>query len=408
MTTNGNGSWRRVPLGSLARFINGRAFSPSEWSSVGLPIIRIQNLTDMNAPANLFQGELEPKHRVDTGDVLVSWSASLDAFLWTRGPAALNQHIFKVDEDAARVDRHFLYFALRATMTAIRAQVHGSTMQHITKPAFEATEVSIPVEIERQQALAQELASKLDGAQRVRDAAIAQREALFATSGALLHATLARIHGGAVEEAPLGSIPTRVQYGSSSPSNREGRGLPMLRMGNIVEGRISYENMVHVELDENDAAKWRLHRGDILVTRTSGSANLVGKTGLFDRTGDYVFASYLIRLQPDQERCLPEYLHAVLNSSIGRRYIDKVKHQVGQFNINATDLKGFRVPLPAVDIQEAALAELRQAAPVLDKMLAAADEAVIAARALPDALLREVFQPEVPYKEIDEEPDDGE
>lgn len=37
-------------LGDIASFINGRAFKPSEWSKKGLPIIRIQNLNDLNAP----------------------------------------------------------------------------------------------------------------------------------------------------------------------------------------------------------------------------------------------------------------------------------------------------------------------------------------------------------------------
>lgn len=337
----------------------------------------------------------------------MSWSASLDAYRWTRGSAALNQHIFKVDEHIEQVDKHFLYFVLRATMNEIRSQVHGSTMQHITKPAFEATEVSVPVQIAHQKALAQELAEKLGEAEKICRAVEVQREAVFATSGALLHAALERVHGGIVEEVVLGDIPTKVQYGSSDPSNREGRGLPMLRMGNIIDGRISYQDIVHVELDEKDAGKWRLEPGDILVTRTSGSPQLVGKTGLFERDDAYVFASYLIRLQPDRSKCLPEYLHAVLHSSIGRRYIDKVKHQVGQFNINGTDLKGFPVPLPSVDEQKATLDELRQATPILDEMLAAADEAVAAANTLPDAFLREVFQPEVPYDPIDEEREGG-
>ena len=57
-------------LGTVATYINGRAFKPSEWEKAGMPIIRIQNLTSENAPYNYSKGIFEEKYIVHNGDLL--------------------------------------------------------------------------------------------------------------------------------------------------------------------------------------------------------------------------------------------------------------------------------------------------------------------------------------------------
>ena len=393
------GNWKTFALGDLADFINGRAFKPSEWGSTGLPIIRIQNLTSPAAEANFFDGALDQKHRIDTGDLLVSWSASLDAFLWDRGPAALNQHIFKVSENSRVVDRSFLYFALRAMMGSIRDQIHGSTMQHITKPKFLATRISAPESLAQQRGIAAELTERLHLAGELHIALERQRKAVAEASGAVLRRSLERVHGGAVEEVLLGAVLSKSQYGLSLAGNRVGVGTPMLRMGNIQDSRLELRDLVYVEIGDSDRDKYRLQRGDVLIVRTSGSAAHVGKAAVFDRDEEFVFASYLIRLQPDRRRCLPEYLHAVLTSSIGREYIGKIRHQVGQNNINATEIRKMPLPLPPLHEQQAVVEELRSAQATIDEMTAAVDRADGASRALSEVLLREVFHPALNLEE---------
>jgi hypothetical protein len=79
--------WRWVRLGDVAEYYNGRAFKPDDWGKTGLPIIRIQNLNSLVAPFHYFAGDVAPHNRVDNDDLLISWSASLDAYIWRRGPA---------------------------------------------------------------------------------------------------------------------------------------------------------------------------------------------------------------------------------------------------------------------------------------------------------------------------------
>ena len=74
--------WAKATVGALGRYVNGIAFKPSDWVETGMPIVRIQNLTDPNRPFNRTERQVESIYVVRRGDILVSWSATLDAFLW--------------------------------------------------------------------------------------------------------------------------------------------------------------------------------------------------------------------------------------------------------------------------------------------------------------------------------------
>ena len=69
-----------VKLGDVASYINGYSFKPSDWHGNGLPIIRIQNLTNPNAEYNYTNLKLDEKYLINKGDILISWSATLDVF----------------------------------------------------------------------------------------------------------------------------------------------------------------------------------------------------------------------------------------------------------------------------------------------------------------------------------------
>ena len=84
--------WTMKSLGEVAGFINGRAFKPEEWSNEGLPIIRIQNLTESSKLFNYYPGVIDNKYLVKKNDLLISWSASIGIYKWTGDDAVLNQH----------------------------------------------------------------------------------------------------------------------------------------------------------------------------------------------------------------------------------------------------------------------------------------------------------------------------
>ena len=130
-------------LGTVARYVNGRAFKPSEWEKTGLPIIRIQNLTDNKASFNFSSKVHEDKYRVKNGDLLFAWSASLGAHIWRGSDAWLNQHIFRIEPND-EIEKLYLYYFLCCVVSDLYSKTHGSGMVHITKGPFMATPIPVP------------------------------------------------------------------------------------------------------------------------------------------------------------------------------------------------------------------------------------------------------------------------
>src|SRR5205085_2877427 len=87
-----------------------------------------------------------------------------------------------------------------------------------------------------------------------------------------------------------------LQYGTSAKTKELRDGIPVLRMGNIVDGRLRLENLRFLPESHVEFPELLLQKGDLLFNRTN-SAELVGKTAVFKEAGRFSFASYLIRLR---------------------------------------------------------------------------------------------------------------
>jgi type I restriction enzyme S subunit len=131
-------------LGDLATYVNGYAFKPADRGETGLPIIRIQDLTGNGYDLGFYNGEYPKKIEINNGDVLISWSASLGVYVWERGKALLNQHIFKVVFDKATVNKDYYVYAVRYNLKVMETKMHGATMKHIVKKDFDNVLVPFP------------------------------------------------------------------------------------------------------------------------------------------------------------------------------------------------------------------------------------------------------------------------
>ncbi len=131
-------------LGDIATYINGFAFKPEDRGTEGLPIIRIQDLTGNSYDLGYYNSEYPERIEINDGDVLISWSASLGVYIWNRGKALLNQHIFKVSFDKCEVDKQYFVFAVQHKLREMESKTHGATMKHIVKKDFDNTLIPFP------------------------------------------------------------------------------------------------------------------------------------------------------------------------------------------------------------------------------------------------------------------------
>jgi type I restriction enzyme S subunit len=160
----------------------------------------------------------------------------------------------------------------------------------------------------------------------------------------------------------------RAQYGLSVKADRDARsGIPMLRMGNIQEGRIDAADLKYVGLKPAETEAYRVRRGDILFNRTN-SPELVGKAAVYELDLAAVFASYLVRIECDERLLASHYLCGWINSPWGRRWARTVRTDcVSQSNINVSRLLTLPVPAPP-------LAEQHEIVRRIEELFAVADE----------------------------------
>lgn len=156
----------------------------------------------------------------------------------------------------------------------------------------------------------------------------------------------------------LESILDLVQYGTSEKANIKSDGVAVVRMNNIVDGEFDLSNLKHLQLSDAETKKLLLKDGDILFNRTN-SKELVGKCAVFHAKGDYVFASYLIRVCASPEKADPDFLAYVINCPIGRQQINALSRQIiGQANVNSEELRGLQIPLPPLPVQREIMARV--------------------------------------------------
>jgi type I restriction enzyme, S subunit len=146
---------------------------------------------------------------------------------------------------------------------------------------------------------------------------------------------------------PLGSVVALVQYGCSSLATERPTGTPMLRMNNLQDDGWDLRDLKFIVLTPEEVDRYRVEPGDLLFNRTN-SKELVGKCAVFVELGDWVFASYLIRVRLRTGEVLPQFACDFLNTDAGRLQIDRLSRQIiGMTNINAEELKEILLPLPS-------------------------------------------------------------
>lgn len=138
--------WEMSSLDSIANYLNGLALQkfPPESETEFLPVIKIAQLrAGKTTGADKASGQIKPEYVVRDGDVLFSWSGSLEVEVWSGGRGALNQHLFKVTSD--RVPKWFYYFATRHHLPNFRsiAADKATTMGHIQRKHLTEARIAV-------------------------------------------------------------------------------------------------------------------------------------------------------------------------------------------------------------------------------------------------------------------------
>ena len=187
----------------------------------------------------------------------------------------------------------------------------------------------------------------------------------------------------------LGLMTLGVEYGTSAKSQPEGK-VPVLRMGNMQNGKIDWTDLVYSDNDE-EIKQYSLKKGDVLFNRTN-SPELVGKTSIIETDEKAIFAGYLIRINHLTEITDGRYLTYFLNSMIAKKYGNFVKTDgVNQSNINGQKLINYPFVFCSLEEQKEVANILEQKFTACDQLADEIAKQLKQAELLKQAVLKAAF-----------------
>lgn len=139
------------------------------------------------------------------------------------------------------------------------------------------------------------------------------------------------------------------QYGTSMKCSVEAKGEPVLRIPNLKAGLIDLGDMKYANAALNLPSGEYIAPGDLLIVRTNGSKELIGRTGIaLERLNHATFfASYLIRFRLIGDRALWAWIRAFTESAVFRARVGaSIASSAGQYNLSMGKLDTFPIAMP--------------------------------------------------------------
>jgi type I restriction enzyme S subunit len=422
--------WVEVPLLALGQLIRGVTYSKKDVADShfpeSIPVLRANNIQDRHfVLANLVHVPsilVSEDQIVKVGDVVIATSSGSISVVGKAAQArtslgmafgAFCGLIRPSSEISVEYFGHF--FSSEYYRTAVSDMARGVNINNLKKSHFESLSIPLPP-LNEQRRIAAKLDTTLAAVEACRQrldgvAAILKRfrQAVLAaaTSGELTREW--REERGISEvwdNKELGDLASDIRYGTAQKCSHEKAGNPVLRIPNIIEGKISHENLKYASFEPAEIDKLAIRTGDLLVIRSNGSLDLVGRTAMASEVDEgFLFAGYLIRLRPRREKVVPRYLLLVLSSPGTRRRVELAARSTsGVNNINSKFLSGLPLFLPSLE----ELQEICRRAQVLFTLADQLEARLTAARKVVDrltpALLAKAFRGELVPQDPSDEP----
>ncbi|AZT09269.1 4'-phosphopantetheinyl transferase [Salmonella enterica subsp. enterica serovar Tchad] len=411
--------WEKVELSDIAIFQNGYAFKSSTYIDSGDFVIRIGNVHDtginLNNPAYVNATELNAeKFRLSQGDILMSLTGNVGRTAFIKEehlPAVLNQRVAKV-AFSSLIEKKFSFYLLRSNIvqSELLKCAKGAAQLNISTKDLDKIVVGIP-SIREQKIIAE----KLDTLLAQVDSTKARLEQIPQILKRFRQAVLAAVVNGKAVNidtdentlTTLGNIAKNIKYGTSKKCSETQGSTAVLRIPNIGPGYIINSNLKYADFDQKELVTLTLKEGDLLLIRSNGSVDLVGKVAVISENDtEYLYAGYLIRVRLDKERAAPKYISYCLQSPQLRQIIENIARSTsGVNNINSKELASLEIPLTPLPEQHEIVRRVEQLFAYADTIEKLVNSALTRVNSLTQSILAKAFRGELTAQWRAENPD---
>ena len=356
--------WREASVGELAQIIGGGTPDRQQsdfWRDGTVPWITPTDLT-ANGRKYISDGaerisELGLKHSnamlAPTKSIVFSTRGTVGTIALAAAPLTCNQSCEILIPRTETVVPEFLFYLLDYGHRVFLRLSGGTTFGAITRRDIARVRFAVPSSLHEQAAIARILDAVDTAIERARETV--KRVQVLEQS--VLEEAFCNL---VAEPRRLGEFCADVRYGTSKASNDKGRGNAVLRIPNVIEDRLALDDLAYVDLPSLEVERLRLDDGDLLLVRTNGNPNYVGRSVVFRQPNPqiWVYASYLIRVRM-RNTLLSDYVNVFLGLERGRReLLRRVTTSAGNHNINSNSIRLIQLPVPASHDAQKQIVEL--------------------------------------------------
>ena len=461
-------SWECEKIGDIAEIITGTTPSKNkpEYYGTYIPFVKPPELLDSvihQAHDNLSKEGARKARVLPTNSILVSCIGNLGKTGITSKPIAFNQQINALVFPKEIEPRFgFYYFQSSKAKNQLESLASATTVAIVNKTKFSTITFPIPPHDEQLRIVAkiEELFTQLDAGvgelrkakgqlkryrQAVLKAAVegeltrewreAHRDELEPASE-LLERILAERRAkwemggskGKYKEpasfdtiglpklpegwvwASLEQLAWSANYGTSQKCNYEAVGPPVIRIPNINNGRLIFDDLKFATKPDELSDDKAIAPHDLLIIRTNGSIDLIGRSALvrIEPENPYYFASYLIRYRLLPTSNFSQWVSLIWDSHFVRNWmVIQAATTAGQYNVSVSKLNGLIFPLPPIKEQERIIDIANRRLSVADEIEHQLEQGLVRSERLRQSILKQAFEGKLVPQDPKDEPATG-
>lgn len=358
--------WKWVRLGEISNIVTGSTPSKKhpEYYGGNFPFFKPSDLDagrHVVSSSEFLTDEGKKKCRIiPSGSIGVCCIGTIGKSGYFDIDCTTNQQINSV---IPKCNGLYVYYYTKTLcfLYTIKKKVSATTISIVNKSKLETCTFPLPP-IDEQQRIVDRIESLFAKLDEAREKAEAVLDGFESRKAAILHKAFTgeltakwREKNGLKKEnkaIKIKDILLDIKYGTSEKSDYTYTGLPVIRIPNIIDNTIDLDDLKF--LKSNDSSNYDLvEKNDILMIRSNGSRELVGKCALVDETiVGKAYASFLIRLRP-KKSVNAKYLLNFMSSSLARNQLfSKTKSSAGINNINSKEICSVDIWLPTTEEQQ--------------------------------------------------------
>jgi type I restriction enzyme S subunit len=345
-------------LGDLLEVQNGFAFDSKGFSPIsGTPLIRIRDLRRGVSNETRYDGDFDTKYLVHAGDLLIGMDGEFACYEWRGEPALLNQRVCRLQGFKSELLPRYLYYAINKHLKEIEDRTGYATVKHLSSKSVLSITMAVPPLTEQQR-----IVGMLDKAFAAISLASDATQQNVASAKELFESKLEAVFASRPVDSNSVSLGTVATFRNGINYTKSSRGQSVMVVG-VRDFQdhfwVPVSNLEVVTIDGALDPADTLCQGDILVVRSNGSADLVGRCMLVgDKPAETTHSGFTIRVRLSGRLLSPEYVCYFLKSRASRRKLSNAGTGTGIRSLSQAALSPLVMPVPAVSEQADLVAQL--------------------------------------------------